>query len=231
LPGIAIRSAVQSVKEQAAAVAPAPSPVADMDTLILAHHRRSMEELRRLGGSGPGPAAPPAAAPVAPAVGGARVMPRGIDESEQKPAKTYLRIDVTDTGAGISPENTTKLFGQYVQFRAAELQKGGGSGLGLWISKVRKGCVLFTGCSFVRSDLPFSRQSIVDMHGGRIGATSDGEGRGSTFYVIVPLYPALAAPAKAKGRSFDAAVDAAVHASLDQGRAASPVVGGRGLQQ
>ena len=69
------------------------------------------------------------------------------------------------------------------------------------------------------------------MHGGRIGATSDGEGRGSTFYVIVPLYPAVAAPAKAKGRSFDAAVDAAVHASLDQGRAASPVVGGRGLQQ
>jgi hypothetical protein len=160
LPGIVmagIRSAVQSVKQQAAAVAPAPSPVADMDTLILAHHRRSMEELRRLGGPGPGPAAPPAAAPVAPAVGGARVMPRGVDESEQKPAKTYLRIDVTDTGAGISPENITKLFGQYVQFRAAELQKGGGSGLGLWISKVRKGCVLSTGCSFVRSDLPFSR--------------------------------------------------------------------------
>jgi signal transduction histidine kinase len=145
-----IRSAVQSVTEQAAAVAPAPSPVADMDTLILAHHRRSMEELRRLGGPGPGPAAPPAAAP---AVGGARMMPRrGIDEGDQKPAKMYLRIDVTDTGAGISPENITKLFGQYVQFRAAELQKGGGSGLGLWISKVRinKGCcVLFTGCCFV----------------------------------------------------------------------------------
>ena len=69
------------------------------------------------------------------------------------------------------------------------------------------------------------------MHGGRIGATSDGEGRGSTFYVIVPLYPAVAAPGKGKGCSFDAAIDVVGHASLDQGRAASPVVGGRGLQQ
>ena len=47
----------------------------------------------------------------------------------------YLRIEVIDTGAGISPENQKKLFGQYVQFDAGKLQKGSGSGLGLWISK------------------------------------------------------------------------------------------------
>ena len=47
----------------------------------------------------------------------------------------YLLIEVKDTGAGISPENIEKLFGQYVQFNAGALQNGGGSGLGLWISK------------------------------------------------------------------------------------------------
>ena len=47
----------------------------------------------------------------------------------------YLRIEVKDTGAGISEENQRKLFGQYVQFNASKLQQGNGSGLGLWISK------------------------------------------------------------------------------------------------
>ena len=48
---------------------------------------------------------------------------------------SVLRVEVIDSGAGISKENQTKLFGQYVQFNANALQKGGGSGLGLWISK------------------------------------------------------------------------------------------------
>jgi signal transduction histidine kinase len=46
-----------------------------------------------------------------------------------------VRISVADTGVGISIENQAKLFGQYVQFDAAALQRGKGSGLGLWISK------------------------------------------------------------------------------------------------
>lgn len=46
-----------------------------------------------------------------------------------------VRIEITDTGAGISEENQKKLFGQYMQFHAGRLQGGKGSGLGLWISK------------------------------------------------------------------------------------------------
>lgn len=46
-----------------------------------------------------------------------------------------LRVEVVDSGAGISKKNQQKLFGQYVQFDANKLQKGKGSGLGLWISK------------------------------------------------------------------------------------------------
>eukprot|EP01039_Chlorochromonas_danica_P003832 gene3832-4185_t len=78
--------------------------------------------------------------------------------------KDIVRISVTDTGAGISPQNQKKLFGQYVQFNAGALQQGKGSGLGLWISK-----------------------SIVEMHEGQIGVVSEGEGCGSMFYVDLPL--------------------------------------------
>ena len=58
-----------------------------------------------------------------------------------------------------------KLFKEIIQFSAKEQQKGGGSGLGLYISK-----------------------GIVDLHKGRIGAHSEGLGRGSTFYLEFPCY-------------------------------------------
>jgi signal transduction histidine kinase len=46
-----------------------------------------------------------------------------------------VRFSVKDNGAGISKQNIKKLFGQYVQFNASQLQGGKGSGLGLWITK------------------------------------------------------------------------------------------------
>ena len=75
-----------------------------------------------------------------------------------------MRLEVRDTGAGISTSNLTQLFGQYVQFNANKLQKGDGSGLGLWISK-----------------------GITELHGGIIGAFSEGEGKGSVFYLELPV--------------------------------------------
>ena len=46
-----------------------------------------------------------------------------------------------------------------------QLQAGGGSGLGLWISK-----------------------GIVELHGGHITGKSDSIGHGSTFTVMIPVY-------------------------------------------
>jgi len=70
-------------------------------------------------------------------------------------AAGVLRVEVTDSGAGIDPEDHNKVFGEFSQFNRNELQGGGkdvviclsfcdcaevsftpgGSGLGLWISR------------------------------------------------------------------------------------------------
>ena len=46
-----------------------------------------------------------------------------------------LEVTVKDSGAGLSSESLGRLFGEGVQFNANGLQGGGGSGLGLFISK------------------------------------------------------------------------------------------------
>lgn len=76
----------------------------------------------------------------------------------------FLRISVTDTGAGIAMEHQNRVFGEFSQFDRNELQSGGGSGLGLWLSR-----------------------NIVSLHGGNMDYSSKGSGKGSTFYVDLPL--------------------------------------------
>ena len=81
-----------------------------------------------------------------------------------------LVVVVTDTGAGINDENQLRLFNEIIQFSPEKLQAGGGSGLGLWITK-----------------------GIVDLHDGNISVFSDGEGMGSSFTVEMPMarWPAV----------------------------------------
>jgi signal transduction histidine kinase len=62
-----------------------------------------------------------------------RTSSRGASAFEGSVA--MVRISVKDNGCGISKINQGRMFGQYVQFNAGELQQGKGSGLGLWISK------------------------------------------------------------------------------------------------
>lgn len=68
---------------------------------------------------------------------------------------------VRDTGQGIAPENLGKLFTRFTKLNNFVQ----GTGLGLSISK-----------------------SIVERLGGKIGASSDGEGKGSLFWFTLP-YP------------------------------------------
>ena len=60
---------------------------------------------------------------------------RSLSTSEPVMISHVARVSVSDNGSGISKENQKQLFGKHVQFNAGQLQKGGGSGLGLWISK------------------------------------------------------------------------------------------------
>lgn len=56
-----------------------------------------------------------------------------IDEvSDSNKHLGYLHFEIVDNGVGISKENISRLFGQYVQIDPSKLQGGKGSGLGLF---------------------------------------------------------------------------------------------------
>jgi CheY-like chemotaxis protein len=74
-----------------------------------------------------------------------------------------LVIGVEDSGIGIAPEDIGKVFGMFAQLRSAQDHAGGGLGIGLALAK-----------------------GIVELHGGRIEATSAGTGKGSRFIVRLP---------------------------------------------
>ena len=83
----------------------------------------------------------------------------------EKEDQTYLRMEIKDTGYGIALENQHRVFNEVVQFHASKQQGGGGSGFGLVITK-----------------------KIVELHGGKVGLWSEGEGKGCTFFVELPVH-------------------------------------------
>jgi signal transduction histidine kinase len=90
-----------------------------------------------------------------------RYTPKGgeiILSAEQ--AKGSLTVSVKDNGSGISPEVLPHIFER--SYRGDESRSGNESGLGLAIAK-----------------------SIVELHGGKISAQSEGLGTGSCFTVFL----------------------------------------------
>jgi signal transduction histidine kinase len=80
------------------------------------------------------------------------------------PAGEWLELRVTDTGIGIGAEDLPRLFQEFVQLDASMSKRHEGTGLGLALTK-----------------------KLVELHGGRIWAASEGEGRGATFTVVLPF--------------------------------------------
>jgi len=78
----------------------------------------------------------------------------------------WVRIEVEDTGIGISPEQAARVFDSFYQVDSSSTREYGGTGLGLAIAK-----------------------SFVEAHGGRIEMSSE-LGKGSRFCILLPAPPA-----------------------------------------
>ncbi len=74
-------------------------------------------------------------------------------------------INVKDTGVGIDPAETGKLFEKFSRAKGIAEVSAEGSGLGLFIVK-----------------------KIVEAHGGTVSVASEGHARGATFTCVLPKY-------------------------------------------
>jgi len=82
------------------------------------------------------------------------------------PEPGWARIGISDEGRGIPPDRLEAIFGIFVQVDAGLDRARGGLGIGL---------------ALVRA--------IVELHGGRVRAHSEGIGHGSSFTIDLPLMP------------------------------------------
>ena len=81
-----------------------------------------------------------------------------------RPHDEYVIVEVNDSGIGIEPAALSRVFHTFEQVERSITRQFGGLGLGLAISK-----------------------ALVEMHGGMIQAHSEGQGKGATFRVHLPL--------------------------------------------
>lgn len=78
--------------------------------------------------------------------------------------KKKINIDIVDTGIGMSPETIETIFGKFERAQNANEVNISGTGLGLYVA-----------------------QKMAQEMGGDIEAFSDGEGKGSTFRLTLPM--------------------------------------------
>jgi PAS domain S-box-containing protein len=79
-------------------------------------------------------------------------------------AGRHAEVRVRDTGEGIGPEFLPRVFERFSQADGSITREHGGLGLGLAIVR-----------------------HLVELHGGRVRAESEGKGRGASFTVTLPL--------------------------------------------
>ena len=90
-------------------------------------------------------------------------------ELVEHPQTRRVAVRVSDNGVGISPAELKRIFKRFYRIPASMAVRTKGSGLGLFIVR-----------------------SVARKHGGRAFAESQGQGRGSTFTLLLPSAPASA---------------------------------------
>jgi PAS domain S-box-containing protein len=88
----------------------------------------------------------------------------GLVQVRLERVDSHVEITVSDTGAGINPEFLPFVFDRFRQADSSSTRKAGGLGLGLAIVR-----------------------HLVELHGGTVGAESEGVGKGAVFVVKLPL--------------------------------------------
>lgn len=87
-----------------------------------------------------------------------------VEVSTKITDRQTVRISIKDSGFGIPPNELKRIFRRFYRVPSRLTQKTKGTGLGLFIVK-----------------------AIIKRHGGKIWAESEGEGKGSTFIIELPL--------------------------------------------
>ena len=80
------------------------------------------------------------------------------------PENEWAKIIVKDNGIGIIREDSEQIFVKFYQIDASSTREYGGTGLGLSVCK-----------------------ALVESHGGKIWAESEGTGKGSEIHILLPL--------------------------------------------
>jgi len=89
------------------------------------------------------------------------VEAKGTNGRKRRPC---VELAVADSGIGIKPEDQERVFGRFEQVDGSTSRRFEGTGLGLALTK-----------------------NLVELHGGVIWVESEGEGKGATFRVALPV--------------------------------------------
>lgn len=85
-------------------------------------------------------------------------------DNESLPAGKGLRFSIIDSGIGLEPGDLHRIFQPFEQADSSPSKDFQGTGMGLALAK-----------------------KMVELHGGKIWAASEGKGKGSAFHFVLPL--------------------------------------------